>query len=517
MKGNMPIISVIIPTHNRCASLNRTLDALCSQTYTLQQVEVIVVADGCTDGTMEMLRHYRTPYTLRFFELSKQGPAAARNHGADHTTSPLLLFLDDDVEPTTTLIEAHVCAHMRQSCQVVIGPYPPVFHSASFFHIELMAWWKNVFNTMLQPGHRFTYRDLLSGNFSLEAKLFIRIGGFDTALWAHEDYELGMRLIKAGVQFTIISEAMGYHHDKSDPDRSLLRKRQEGRADVLMARRHPELLQTLPLVRFVMSGSSLSRFLQTLAFGWSTFSDALATRLRHLLDLLERMGLRCYWRRLYRVLKSYWYLRGVAEELGTRQALVDFVKGCQAHSNGNGPIVELDLREGLEAAEQRLDKERPIMVRIRYGQLPIGIIPLQPGSELLRGIHLRTILVNTLAVPLLEALALEGSITTSATVDRHKLSHSIKSLSPWFGPMKPGKMWFEQYSQWNRLESERSEKTPVLRKYWNRFSKQVSETAQLEDHQVAYWQRLAKDRERIIQKQMTLTKELKRDKSSLDA
>ncbi|MBF8302594.1 MAG: glycosyl transferase family 2, partial [Candidatus Dadabacteria bacterium] len=61
MNRDMPTISIIIPTHNRSASLLRTLDALRVQTYPLQQVEVLVVADGCSDGTVEGLRHYTAP------------------------------------------------------------------------------------------------------------------------------------------------------------------------------------------------------------------------------------------------------------------------------------------------------------------------------------------------------------------------------------------------------------------------------------------------------------------------
>ena len=120
-----PVVSVIIPTYNRCASLKRTLDALCVQTYSLQQIEVLVVADGCTDGTVEMLHHYEASFVLHIVKQPSQGAAAARNQGAAQASGRLLLFLDDDVEPTSSLIEAHIRTHQRQPRQVVIGPYPP--------------------------------------------------------------------------------------------------------------------------------------------------------------------------------------------------------------------------------------------------------------------------------------------------------------------------------------------------------------------------------------------------------
>ena len=64
-KDPLPLISVIIPTHNRRASLERTLRALCRQSYPFDLMEVIVVADGCQDDTPEMLRTYAGPFRVQ--------------------------------------------------------------------------------------------------------------------------------------------------------------------------------------------------------------------------------------------------------------------------------------------------------------------------------------------------------------------------------------------------------------------------------------------------------------------
>jgi glycosyltransferase involved in cell wall biosynthesis len=408
-------ISVIIPTHNRSASLRRTLDALRAQTYPMRQVEVLVTADGCTDGTMEMLRRYSAPFDMRIIEQQAQGPAAARNQGAAHAMGRLLLFLDDDIQPAPSLIEAHVRAHQHGPGQVVIGYLPPVLASQTgFFRIQLRIWWEAMFDAMRQPGRRCSYRDLLSGNFSLEAEFFARSGGFDPSLRCHEDYELGMRLIKAGASFTFAAEALGYHHEMTDIDRSLRRKYEEGHADVLLGSRHPELRRMLPLARLRAPHASLSRVLYTLAFEWPRGGDLLAARLRHVLDLLERAGRRGPWRRLLDDLLGYWYWRGVAAELGSRRALAGFIEAGLSAIDEGGDEFEIDLRKGLELAERQLDEARPSAVRIRYGGQPVGRIPLQSGVERLRGVHLRPILATDLAMPLLKALALEGP-TEAAT------------------------------------------------------------------------------------------------------
>ena len=62
------MVSVIIPTHNRQMYLRLTLDSLARQTYSVDQFEVVVVFDGCNDGSLEMLRNYGAPYSLQIIE-----------------------------------------------------------------------------------------------------------------------------------------------------------------------------------------------------------------------------------------------------------------------------------------------------------------------------------------------------------------------------------------------------------------------------------------------------------------
>lgn len=410
-----PTVSVIIPTYNRCHTLGRTLAALEHQTYPTPQFEVIVVADGCTDGTMEMLERYRPPFALRALALPGRGPAAARNCGAAQAQGQLLIFLDDDVEATPALIEAHVQAHAGASGRVVIGYLSPVVREpGSIFGIQLRHWWEAMFQHMRQPGHRYGYRDLLAGNLSLAAELFAQVGGFDPALRCHEDYELGIRLIAAGASLSFSADAAGYHHETTNLDRSLQRKYQEGQADLIIGRRHPAVCPSMPLAYYSEPLSPTSRRLRALIFAWPAGGAILVAGLRRLLDLLEWMRLQGRWRRLLNELLDYWYWRGVADGLGKQRAgtatrrLADLLHQSAFQSSEEPCEIELDLREGLEAAEQRLDAARPASAAIRYGQHVVGHIALQPGAERLRSAHLRPILATDLAWPLLKALALES-------------------------------------------------------------------------------------------------------------
>jgi glycosyltransferase involved in cell wall biosynthesis len=405
-----PDVSVIIPTHNRSGSLRRSLEALRCQTYPADRFEVVVVADGCDDDSAEVVRRFEAPFRLQVFEQPALGPAGARNAGVALASGEVFIFLDDDVEARPSLIEAHARAHERRSMRVAIGYYPATVHAGGrLFPRQLWAWWEAMFERMRQPGHRFDFRDLLSGNLSLRARLFAQAGGFDPALVCHEDYEFGVRLVNLGAEFVHLPEALGHHHQESiDLPRALERQRQEGRADLQMLDRHPEIH---PLTRVAREPADLARYdrhLRALAFDRPALGDRLMGMVLRLVGLLERVRLRGRWSWWVDRLLTYWYWRGVAEGSRSRQALEQFLSRVRAHATPRAePSLEIDLREGLTAAESLLDEVRPAGVRLRYGSMMVGEIPLQPGAEPLHGGHLRPILATRLAGPLLTALALE--------------------------------------------------------------------------------------------------------------
>jgi len=88
----MAPISVIIPTYNHCRFLVSAIDSALSQT--LKPSEVIVVDDGSTDETSNLLNAYEGK--IRVVRQKNQGVAAARNRGAEIATGEYLAFLDAD-------------------------------------------------------------------------------------------------------------------------------------------------------------------------------------------------------------------------------------------------------------------------------------------------------------------------------------------------------------------------------------------------------------------------------------
>jgi glycosyltransferase involved in cell wall biosynthesis len=89
-------ISVIIPTYNEKSVLGSCIESLGDQTLT--DFEIIVVDDGSTDGTVEILRNLQLIIpNFRFFVQKHKGAGAARNLGAKHAKGRILVFVDADM------------------------------------------------------------------------------------------------------------------------------------------------------------------------------------------------------------------------------------------------------------------------------------------------------------------------------------------------------------------------------------------------------------------------------------
>ena len=85
-------VSVVIPTYNNAALLHETLDGVRRQTF--NDFEIIVVDDGSTDNTADMVQRYDP--AIRYVHQTNQGPAAARNKGVSLAQGKFIAFCDHD-------------------------------------------------------------------------------------------------------------------------------------------------------------------------------------------------------------------------------------------------------------------------------------------------------------------------------------------------------------------------------------------------------------------------------------
>jgi glycosyltransferase involved in cell wall biosynthesis len=110
--GRAGLVSVIVPTYNRADLLRAALDSVYAQTY--RPIELLVVDDGSTDSTPEVLRDWtrnhdeQEAFEVRTFRQSNSGAPAARNRGLIEAHGEFIQLLDSDDRLHPEKLEAHV-------------------------------------------------------------------------------------------------------------------------------------------------------------------------------------------------------------------------------------------------------------------------------------------------------------------------------------------------------------------------------------------------------------------------
>jgi GT2 family glycosyltransferase len=245
-----PTISVVIPTYQRRASLLRALAALSSQTVPPAEYEVVVAIDGSTDGTAEAVCSFPAPYRLRAVEQPNRGRAAARNAGIGAAQGELIVFLDDDMDAAPELLEAHWRAHAGSARKTVLGPVPIVVETDAPPLVRYRAGrFQSRLAMLASPEYRLHFRDIYTGNLSVRRQLLVEVGVFDEAfsLYGHEDYELALRLEKAGAEFVFSPAAVAHQHYEKTFTGLALDSIARGRTAVLFSDKHPEATERLKL------------------------------------------------------------------------------------------------------------------------------------------------------------------------------------------------------------------------------------------------------------------------------
>lgn len=291
-----PALSVVVPTYNRREILTRTLPALLQRAREEGAIEVVVVVDGSTDGTLEMLSRLDHGPSLKVVAQENRGLAAARNRGAAAAASATVLFLDDDMLLDEGALALHQAAHSAPGERVVFGSLalaPGV--RRSFLKIGVEVWGEQVRARLTAPGYRFRFDDCHFGHASLSRSLLRSSGGFDESFvrFGNEDYDLGWRLIQAGAEMRFLPGAVARQIYDKDLRRWLRDCQCVGEADQVLGGKHPTLKPQLrlaappahPLRRLARRSALASS--DPLAPLWSILESSLA--------LLEKRGARGRW------------------------------------------------------------------------------------------------------------------------------------------------------------------------------------------------------------------------------
>lgn len=197
----MPKVSVIIPTYNRADFLPQAIASVLDQTF--GDFELIVVDDGSTDGTRQVVECFRDR-RIRYVFQHNQGSSGAMNTGLEASTGQYIVRLDSDDTYEAEYVEAHLAfLEERPNIGLVGSGMQLVDEDGNILSVG-HPW-------MIHPSldlDTWLYHCPLGPAMMVRRVWLNRIGGFDPNLRLVEDWDLYLRSAYAGCQMAWLERVL---------------------------------------------------------------------------------------------------------------------------------------------------------------------------------------------------------------------------------------------------------------------------------------------------------------------
>ena len=218
VKGDIMIkISVIVPVYNSEKYISRCLDSLVNQT--LKGIEVIVVNDGSTDNSLEVLQKYSSN-SVKVITQKNSGVAAARNTGLKHATGEYIAYVDSDDWVELDMFEKLYNKAIKNDYDVVM---------CDFWYVDDNKHWDGVSTNNRDIVTLKDKKDFMINMFPvIWNKVYkrekIRKIKFKAGVWA-EDVEYLYRIMPFINKIGVINENLYYYYQREVSESRLYDKR----------------------------------------------------------------------------------------------------------------------------------------------------------------------------------------------------------------------------------------------------------------------------------------------------
>lgn len=211
---NFPLVSIIIPCYNNDAFVKKAIESALQQTY--KNVEIIVIDDGSTDDSLEIIRSFDK--SIKWETGSNQGAPKARNRGLEIATGEYIKFLDADDILLPDCLERQV----ERASQLSSERKAIVYGEAIWINRD----GEPLPSNPLLPrqvnedpiAHILSQCPLTSCPLHKRDYL-LEIGGFDPSIPKGQEHDLHLRLVLAGVEFIYHSGTVYQYREYSDTNR----------------------------------------------------------------------------------------------------------------------------------------------------------------------------------------------------------------------------------------------------------------------------------------------------------
>lgn len=203
-KSGLALVSIVIPVYNSSKTIEKTLESVLSQDY--QNLEIIIVNDGSTDNTEEILKKYENK--IKYLYQKNSGVSFARNLGFSKSVGKYIQYLDSDDLLARGKISTQVKALENCNADVAYGDWVK-FKEMDFNFIEL--------ETIIRQFTKKPEIELLTDFWvPLSALLYSRkiankIGGWNTTLPIIQDARYALDAAINNAKFVYTPGVMGYY------------------------------------------------------------------------------------------------------------------------------------------------------------------------------------------------------------------------------------------------------------------------------------------------------------------
>lgn len=244
----LPTVSVVVPTHDRRDNLPRVLPPLLDDPAAL---EVVVVVDGSTDGTVELLERMSAEHPRLVVEVGEGlGAVGANQRGLERARGDVVLFVDDDVVARPGLVTGHARRHAEATARVVVGYMPtdrPAPRRPGTFATYLYADEYEARAASYERDQSLVLQRLWMGNVSLRRDDALRVGlapGGDFGAARHGDRDFGVRCAKAGLEGVFDRALAGDHVHHRTLAQFVGDSRRQGRGRAMLHLRYPDVVES---------------------------------------------------------------------------------------------------------------------------------------------------------------------------------------------------------------------------------------------------------------------------------
>ncbi|PZV06832.1 MAG: glycosyl transferase family A [Leptolyngbya sp.] len=184
----MPTVSVVVPVYNGEATLAKTLESILNQTFS--DLEVVVIDDGSTDGTLAVLSNFKDP-RIKIFSYENGGLPVARNRGINRATGEFISFIDaddlwsiDKLEQQVQALNHHPQAGVAYSWTAFVDEQGEFLYARESSYLEGDVYPQLLVRNFISSG----------SNILVRRSVIETVGLFDPQLQSVEDWEYYLRL-----------------------------------------------------------------------------------------------------------------------------------------------------------------------------------------------------------------------------------------------------------------------------------------------------------------------------------